>query len=288
MENMNKTRVYFLLIVTLTFSSCMDDADLTGFFYTTDPVNERVKLSLDWNTVNPARDLTIAGSDYSMLIEGDSEVGGTVNLDTIISRSKRPGVAGFIIVGDITSGDPKGYNIIENDLNTRNPEHAYFILGNHDLFFDGWKNYFSYFGSSTYSFTVKTNESSDMFVCLDSGNGTIGSMQLSWLEDLLERERKNNRFCIIFSHVNLFREHHTFSANPLGDELHVLMDLFYKYSVDMVITGHDHRRSEEYFGKTHYITLDAGLDGFKYASYLRLEIKKGKLVSGFESFSKVR
>jgi UDP-2,3-diacylglucosamine pyrophosphatase LpxH len=60
------------------------------------------------------------------------------------------------------------------------------------------------------------------------------------------------------------------------------MDLFYRNSVDLVIMGHDHRRSEEFFGKTHYITLDACFDGFENASYLRLEIKSGKLITGFE------
>jgi hypothetical protein len=50
----------------------------------------------------------------------------------------------------------------------------------------------------------------------------------------------------------------------------------------MVITGHDHHRSEEFFGKTHYVTLDAFIDGFKDASYLSLEIKNGKLTSNFE------
>ena len=187
-----------------------------------------------------------------------------------------------MIAGDITSGDPKGYDTLEHDLDTKNHGTAFYILGNHDLFFNGWDKYYSYFGSSTYSFTVKTNDASDLYICLDSGNATIGSIQLDWLSDLLAKERKNHRFCIIFSHVNFFREHHTFSANPLVDEIRVLLDLFYRYSVDMVITGHDHRRSEEFFGKTHYITLDAFIDGFKDASYLRLEIKNGKLTSNFE------
>ena len=89
---------------------------------------------------------------------------------------------------------------------------------------------------------------------------------LNGSEDLLKNESKNHRFCIVFSHVNFFREHHTFSANPLVDELRVLLDLFYRNSVDMVIMGHDHRRSEEFFGKTHYITLDAFMDDFEEAS----------------------
>lgn len=282
MENLKENRVGFFLIIILTCNSCMKDADLTGFLYSADPVNERVRLSLEWDRLNPGKDLAIEGTDYSFLIAGDSEIGGTNNLDTLISRAKKPGVAGYVIVGDITSGDPKGYDVLRHDLDEKNPGPAFYILGNHDLFFNGWDNYYGYFGSSTYAFTVKTYDASDLYICLDSGNGTIGSRQLEWLSDLLAKERKNHRFCIIFSHVNFFREHHTFSANPLVDEIHVLMDLFYRYSIDMVITGHDHHRSKEFFGKTHYITLDAFFDGFKEASYLRLENQNGKLISCFE------
>jgi regulator of RNase E activity RraB len=260
----------------------MEDADLTGFFYSPDPVNERVKLSLEWNNLNPGRDVTIKDHDYSLLIAGDSEVGGTVNLDTLMARANKPGVAGFVIDGDITSGDPKGYEILKHELDEKNDATAFLILGNHDLFFNGWHTYYRYFGSSTYSFTVKDGIASDLYICLDSGNGTIGSRQLDWLTDLLKKERKNNRFCIIFSHVNFFRDRHTISGNPLVEEVSVLLDLFYRHSVDMVIMGHDHRRSEEYFGKTHYITLDAFFDGFEEASYLKLEIKNGKLISCFE------
>lgn len=282
MENLKETAIVYLLVIIFSCDSCMKDADLSGFLYSTDPVNERVKLSLEWNDVNPNKDVTINGTDYSLLIAGDSEVGGTNNLDTLIARAKKPGVAGFMIAGDITSGDPKGYDVLMHDLDEKTPDPAFYILGNHDLFFNGWDNYYSYFGSSTYAFTVKTSDASDLYICLDSGNATLGSIQLDWLSDLLSKERKNHRFCIIFSHVNLFREHHTLSANPLVDEIRVLLDLFYRNSVDMVISGHDHHRSEEFFGKTHYVTLDAFFDGFKDASYLRLEIKSGKLNSRFE------
>jgi hypothetical protein len=282
MENLKVTGFVYLMIIILACNSCMKDADLSGFLYSTDPVNERVKLSLKWNKENPARDLTINGTDYSFLIAGDPEVGGTANLDTLISRAKGQGVAGFLIAGDITSGDPTGYDTLKHDLDTKEHGTGFYILGNHDLFYNGWDQYFRYFGSSTYAFTVKTNDSSDLYICLDSGNATLGSIQLDWLSNLLANERKNHRFCIIVSHVNFFREHHTFSANPLVDEIYVMLDLFYRYSVDMVITGHDHHRSEEFFGYTHYITLDAFIDGFEDASYLRLGVKNGKLTSSFE------
>lgn len=281
MENIRDIGIVYLLVILLSCNSCMEDADLSGFLHSADPVNERVKLSLEWNKNKPDSEIFVQDPDYTLLVAGDSEVGGIKNIDTLFARSTKPGIAGFVLVGDLTSGDPKGYGTLAHELDTKNHGPAYFILGNHDLFFDGWDNYYSYFGSSTYAFTVNTSDTSDLYICLDSGNGTIGSRQLKWLEDLLKKERKNHRFCIIFTHVNFFREHHTFSANPLVDEIHVLMDLFFRNSVNMVIMGHDHHRSEEYLGGTHYITLDAFYDGFEEASYLKLEIKNGKLISGF-------
>jgi predicted phosphodiesterase len=281
MENLKKTWFFYFLAMILGCLACAKDVDLSGFLYSPDPVNERVKKSLEWDSRNPSRDLQLNSTDYSFLIAGDSEAGGTANVDTLITRANKQGISGIVIAGDITSGDPEGYETLKHELDEKSTVPTYLILGNHDLFFNGWDTYYKYFGSSTYYFTVKTNDASDLYICLDSGNGTIGSRQLEWLTGLLKKERKNNRFCIIFSHVNFFRAHHTFSANPLVDELHVLMDLFYRNSVDMVIMGHDHLRSEEYFAKTQYVTLDAFFDGFESASYLKLEVRNGKLLHGF-------
>jgi UDP-2,3-diacylglucosamine pyrophosphatase LpxH len=151
------------------------------------------------------------------------------------------------------------------------------MIGNHDLFFHGWDTYFELFGSSTYSFTVRTSDTSDLYICLDSGGGTHGWRQLEWLKDLLEKERKNVRYCILFTHNNFFRTRRTGSTNPLVDELRVLMDLCYTNSVDMVIMGHDHKRSEEFLGVTRYVTLDALQDDFEDASYLELHVKENGL-----------
>jgi UDP-2,3-diacylglucosamine pyrophosphatase LpxH len=281
MENLRKVGIFPLLTLMLMFNSCMKDVDLSGFFYSSEPVNERVVQSLRWNENHDTRNISVSDKDYSLLIAGDTQVGGAANLDTLFIRAKGQANTGFVIVGDLTNGQKKDYDILKKELDEKNIVPAFLILGNHDLFFHGWNTYYEYFGSSTYTFTVTTNDNTDLYICLDSGNGTIGSRQLEWLQNLLETERKNNRFCIIFSHVNFFREHHTFSGNPMVDELHALLDLFYSHSVDMVIMGHDHQRSEELLGKTRYITLDAFYDGFKQASYLKLEIKNNKLLYTF-------
>jgi 3',5'-cyclic AMP phosphodiesterase CpdA len=281
MDNLRKNSSYIFLILMFTCNFCSDDVDLTGLMYSPEPVNERVEQSLAWNNSHAARDIVVSGTDYSLLVAGDTQSGGTSNLDTLIARASNTGNAGFVIVGDLTTGQKEDYDNYKREIDEKSSVPAFLILGNHDLFFHGWYTYYDYFGSSTYSFTITTDNASDLCICLDSGNGTIGSRQLDWLKNLLEKERNNHRRCIIFTHVNFFREHRTFSSNPLVDELHVLLDLFYKHSVDLVIMGHDHHRAEEFFGKTRYITLDAMYDGFEDASYLNLNIINGKLLYSF-------
>jgi len=59
------------------------------------------------------------------------------------------------------------------------------------------------------------------------------------------------------------------------------MDLCCDYSVDMVIMGHDHKRSEEFLGRTRYVTIDALQDNFEDASYMELQVKGSGLKHSF-------
>jgi len=155
--------------------------------------------------------------------------------------------------------------------------HYFLLVGNHDLYFDGWKIFYNYFGSSTYYFTVQTPTNNDLYICLDSGSGTLGSKQLSWLKNVLSSKRANYRNCVVFSHVNFFRNRHKGSTNPPIEELYVLLDLFNQYKVNMVISGHDHIRFINNFGCTTYITTDGLLDSNPNASFLKLKVDNENL-----------
>ena len=151
------------------------------------------------------------------------------------------------------------------------------MIGNHDLYFDGWKQFYTHFGSTTYLFTVETPEASDLFICLDTGSGTLGSNQLEWLKNMLQEERPNYRKCVIFTHNNLFRIRHTTSTNPFVEEVRVLSELCLKHEIDMVITGHDHERNAVKFGNTTHITMDALQDISENAGYFTLFINQGEI-----------
>ena len=225
---------------------------------------------MEWNRTHPFREITVPDDDYTLMCMADSHLGGTVNLDTFVNRSRALNASAMVMAGDMVSGHEEDYELFQQHMPPQDSLPWFVIAGNHELYFDGWEQFYSRFGSSTYLFTVRTGEVSDLFICLDSGGGTHGKEQLDWLEDILKDLRPRYRYCIVFSHVNMFRPRHTGSTNPLVEELHVLLELFTVNRVDMVINGHDHKKNAQVFGSTTYIILDALMDGLSYAGYLQL------------------
>lgn len=271
MENKLKITLVFLVIM---LSGCTYTLDFGGFFFPGNPVDQRFEQSNAWNQSHPFKTIYVNSENYSVLVAGDSHIGGTVNFDKLVSESKKTGAAAFVIVGDIVSGHKQDYDTLKNHLPDFSQMPWFLAVGNHDLYFDGWDAFYPYFGTSTYYFTVQTPTAKDLNIVLDSGSGTLGGKQLAWLQQVLENERSKYRHCFVYSHVNFFRNRHTGSTNPLVDELYVLMDLFAQYQVHMVLSGHDHDRSTNQFGNTTYITMDALLDGFPKASILKISVSK--------------
>lgn len=269
-------------IVPFFLFNCSDDRDLTGFVASPDTVNERFVQSEDWNSRHSSKQLEIATENYSILVGGDSHIGGVQNFNALLAAAKKPEILALVMVGDIVTGKTEDYKTL-NECLTDFKDVPYFMMaGNHDLFFDGWKTFYENFGSSTYYFTVKTPSASDLFICLDTATGTVGDKQLSWLINILSNERNKYRNCIVFTHLNFFRNHNQASTNPLVTELYVLLDLFAKNRVNMVVSGHDHVKAINEFGNTTYITLSALKDGSSDPSYLKLTINGDKFEYTFE------
>ena len=272
-----RTKATFTVLLTLLLSGCYKDLDLSGFIRSTDRVNERFTQSEQWNNQHPPHQIIIDSDEYSLLVAADSHIGGTVNFDKFVSEASMPDISAFVMVGDIVTGKKEDYDVLRQHLPPFDTVPYFMIAGNHDLFFDGWKTFYDYFGSSTYLFTVKTSEATDLYICLDTGGGTLGNKQLTWLRNILQHSRANYRNCIVFTHNNFLRPRKTITTNPLVEELYVLLDLFADHQVDLVINGHDHSRAEEVFGWTTYLILDALLDGDPNASYLKLTVDHGDI-----------
>jgi hypothetical protein len=261
-----------------------EESDLTGFFISDESINQRFKQSTEWNASHPYREIIVPSENYFILTMGDSHVGGTINLNTFLNIAKNTNSTAIVAVGDLTTGNASDYDVFQEILPDQDSLPSFLIAGNHDLWYHGWNQFYSRFGSSTYLFTIKTPAAKDLFICLDTGNGTLGEKQLDWLKEILQTYRNEYRYCILFTHNNMFRNRHTLSTNPPVEELHALIELFTIHKVDMIITAHDHIKYEEKFGNTTYITMDALEDGLDYSGYFQLNITDGIMEWEFENF----
>jgi 3',5'-cyclic AMP phosphodiesterase CpdA len=274
-------RILIIGGVLFLLASCRYDVDMTGFVYTPVPVNERFELSVQWNSEQPPREITVETGEYSILVGGDSHVGGTLNLSRMISTGREEGVAMIAIAGDLCTGWEEDYAIAAAELESAGNIPVCLVPGNHDLYFGGWESFYAIFGASVYTLVVHTSDTSDLFIFLDTGGGTLGSKQMEWLKAFLKEERATYRHAIVITHVDLFRNRFTTSTNIMNEEILVLLDLFAKHHIDMVIQGHDHKRHEAQFGSTTYITLDALKDGTGNASFLQLNMREEKVDYSF-------
>jgi hypothetical protein len=275
-------RLIILLMIS-ALTGC-EETDITGFFISSESVNMRFKQSTEWNASHPDREIIVPSENYFILTMGDSHVGGTNNLNTFLNTAKNTNAAAIVAVGDLTTGNASDYDRFQEIMPSQDSLSSFLMVGNHDLWFNGWKQFYSRFGSSTYIFTIKTPAAKDLFICLDTGSGTLGNKQLDWLKEILQTSRKEYRYCTVFTHNNLFRNRHTGSTNPFVEELHVLMELFTIHQVDMVITAHDHIKYADKFGNTTYITMDALEDGLDYSGYFKLNMIDGKIDYEFINF----
>ena len=271
-----------ILLVCLLFilSSC-DNSEVRGFYSSHVDGDTRFEQSMEWNQQHGYSELDIPQNEYSLYLMGDSHVGGTKNLAAFFAEAIEKDATAAVLLGDLTSGHKEDYEKFAENLPSKEALTYFAIVGNHDLFFDGWKSYYATFGSSSYYFTANTPAGSDLYICLDSGGGTLGKKQFDWFKKLLETRRNNYRYCTVFSHNNLFSLGQGNSLTPMIEEVHVLLDLFTRYRVNIVGTAHDHEKNSLVLGNTTHIVVDDLQDEDEKNSYVRLTISEEKIDYSF-------
>ncbi len=272
MENKLKSLWLPFLVLSSTFFSC-EKVDFKGMVINEDSADERFLQSEKWNNANLFTEITLAKEDYSLLAMGDSHIGNCVNLDIFFNDAVSKKASAVLLAGDLTNGSNKEYNELIKHLPDKRSLPYFIMAGNHDMNFNGWEYYKNNFKTSTYFFTVKTPVASDLYICLETGSATLGKKQLNWLAEILKTKRSEFRYCVIITHNNFFRKWRTEGSLMNPEEIHVLLDLFITYNVNMEITAHDHRRYSESLGGTKYLVLPALLEDTDQPGYLQLNVR---------------
>lgn len=265
-----KCRITIPLLFILLFTAC-GDLDITGMFVTDGSVEERYTSSMAYNATHPFKEINSPTNDYKIFVMGDSHIGDTVNIHRFFKDAQTSNALAAVLNGDLCTGRAEDYLKFNSTVPHPDSLLSFKLVGNHELYFDGWNSFKTLYGTSMYYFSVSTPTAKDLYICLDAGSGTLGKAQLNWFRDVLRNTRPAYRNCVVFMHVNLFRIRRTLSTNPNNEELLALNELFAVHRVNMVVTGHDHLRNVTQMGNTKHITMDALLDGHPKAGYLILK-----------------
>ena len=275
-------KVYTYCVLALLFLvSCGKNIDYAGLFYTiNESPDERFAQSMEYNDEHGYDTITGVPDNYEVYVMSDIHVDfSTDNLDRFVSDYLADTVAApfALCLGDlINATDHWDYFYEHVQPISDAGRKIYYTVGNHDLYFDQWPEFRSRYHTSTYWFEVQTvSNFKDLYISVDSGNGTLGVDQRDWLEDIL-REKKNQgyRHIIVYTHTHFFKKDtsqgHTSNFNL--EETYDLLDLFDRYDVSLVLQGHSHSRDLTTFKDVVYLRVDALEDHYPDAYYTVLNV----------------
>lgn len=224
-------------------------------------------------------------SDYMFYVCADPHIHTTYNNLGIFNNALRndSDAAFGVILGDCTDtrsnlhtymGAIK-YNAVQHRYNYD----IFHILGNHDLFFNGWVDFKEIIGPSVYWFEVVFPEGKDLYISLDTATGTLGSKQTQWLRSFLTNNRHAYRHCIVLTHTNFFYTDRTQSSSgnmPIEESI-ALIDFLGKQKVSLVLQGHDHYREDLTYDNVRYTVIGAISDEIEAPEYLKVYVSSDKV-----------
>lgn len=254
---------------------------MLGMFYTkSEGANERFAQSLQYNMEHGYDTVHVALEDYPVYVFSDIHVDNTTfNLDTFVTTYINDTEAApfCICLGDqinAVNNYPKFFAYMDKIKDAGRT--IYSTVGNHDIYYDQWSIFRDYWHSSTYYFVVVTPSGKrDLFIILDSSDGTFGSDQRQWAENLLRTTAKENyRHRIVCTHTHFWKidqsQGHT--SNFAMEETYDMANLFAKYGVEYVLQGHSHHRNTTIFKEVTYLRLDKMEDHYWNSFYTLFHI----------------
>lgn len=271
-------KTLFHILIALIVCGC-NQLEIKGLFVPTgDVVQTRFEQSADMNEGLKAG-IVEAEENYVFYAAADPHVTNTNKHLTIFNDIFRnDDMASFaLILGDCCSmrdNLPKYLDALAYHPEIHEFDHRIFhVLGNHDVYFDGWKDFRDLAGPSVYWFEVIFPQGKDLYIALDTATGTLGRKQTEWFRDFLEKNRHSYRHCIIFTHTNLFYKDNsqTGSGNLPLEETWSLIDLLGRHNVSLVLQGHDHYREEVTYDNVLYAIVGTISDSSKAPEFLRVE-----------------
>jgi len=195
------------------------------------------------------------GDNHAGFIFDDSAAVKMIRLMNREDRFKKLPIDFVASLGDVTfsKGREWDYSVYDK-LRSMIRWPVVSAMGNHDYQKGGWRIFKSRLGGHQFAFTNRNS----YFIILDLKITDPTEEQFAWVEDELKKSAGyKHRF--IFMHkppVSLYQQ--SWFRPELSPWSYRLMKLCEKYSVDMVIAGHEHMFRERVFGGVRYIISGGG------------------------------
>ncbi len=265
---MKSKHINFIVMIVLFVSSC-EFLDLSGLFFSSD-VDNRFKEKNSLKNYSPP--IIPDTNNYSFLVITDTHY-YDIQLGYIenIENNNASWNLSFIIVnGDIVqSGKKYSFELVKDDI-SKTTLPVYPVIGNHDLYNNGFENYKKYFGRTVYDFKIGITH----LIFLDTANGTLGEEQKPWLEKTLKNS--GCKYKIIFTHYSpTAYEMEEPTAMSYPEEAYYIFDLCERYHVNYYICGHLHFYDYKEIRGTKYIIINAMAADKN--SFIKISIESGNL-----------
>lgn len=257
---MTRTKKYLALILTLLvvlflFITC--ELRFGQIFYQGDTPNKRIEPLKDYTLEQFPSESSSSPPLYRVkaMIITDLQIGDKTAFipeeafyQSVIE--KEPDM--ILVLGDIAhhgkESEYQEYKAFIDDIPTHLPNGqkipVYCALGNHDLYSSGWELYKKYTTPDSNFYRLKTRNVSWYFV--DSGGGTLGKTQLSFLKKEFQQD-PNYKF--VFTHYPFYGDEDLtyFSLGNIRERA-FLLDLCAKSNVKAIYSGHFHDGGYHDFG----------------------------------------
>ena len=280
-----KKNLLYLSLIALVFTSCASDdttLDIAGLFSPNgEVVGTRFAQSKAYNDSVGEMHLEMGSDDYLIYVCTDSHVTrkNHKNLDFFIDQYRAETAPKLALhLGDIIDAQ-KNYPCADSILHFAGQtilDTVFATPGNHDIYFRQWSIYRSFFKTSAYWFDTKNGAKKlDLFICLDSAEGTLGADQMNWLRNLLANKSKEGyRRIIVFTHTHIWKldESQGHTSNMALEETYELTSLLGQYGVETVWCGHQHAMQRVVFKNVMYLVLNATKDKEQGQSYMIAEM----------------
>lgn len=271
-----------VIIAVSIFASGCSHLDLKGIFIPTgEGVEKRFEQSMEMNEDLKAGGVRVQES-YTFYVATDPHIDQTHrNIDIFNDAFRNDTEASFgIVLGDCV--DVKDNLPAYLDALSYHPDrHAcnqplFHVLGNHDVFFNGWVDFKELVGPSVYWFEVAFDGGKDLYISLDTATGSLGRKQTEWFRAFLSANRNKYRHCVILTHTNFFYTDTTqgSSGNLPIEESFALIDFLGKNNVSLVLQGHDHNREDLTYNNVRYVVLGSVSDLMDAPEYLKVKADK--------------